>query len=494
MRWFVRPSLLIAPVVGALAVAGVPAVADPPGKPSREEGKNVILIIGDGMGYNSVDVGSLYEHGRSMYQSQEDNPHLASDGGRPRATQVYQRFPTQVGVETGYVFSQPYAAIDAWASPRHATRDNPVERLNVTDSAAAATAMSTGVRTRGGYLGWDRDEQPLHDMVDLASEHGMATGVVTDARFWADTAAGFAVHTEDDDEHGVIEQLLFHEDLDVVMGGGHPAHNNDGTAKESPYHRYVPEDVWAALNGGPAVEGLPEWTLVTDRGDFRALGSQGAARGKRVKEMPTKVIGLPQSDGALFHDRPGDTEIPFAEPMAHNIARLDEMALAALNVLDQQSDQGFFTMIEAATIDGAAHNDQLGRQIEDQVALNDTVEAAVKWVRQNSSWEETTIIVTADHETGNLWGSGTWETNEFQPITGAKGEVPAAEYADYTDVDPDDPEQAPHYHTHQLVPLYAQGPLADDLAAVATGYDEVRGDYLRNIDIATVIRSAIATD
>lgn len=153
--------------------------------------------------------------------------------------------------------------------------------------------MSTGVRTRGGYLGWDRDENLMVDMVDVASEQGMATGVVTSARFWADTAAGFAVHAEDDDEADIIDQLLHHEDLD--------------------------------------------------------------------------------------------------------------------NILDRASDDGFFTMVEAATIDSAAHHGELGRQIEAQVALNDTVEATVKWIEKNSSWEETTLIVTSDHETGNLWGAGTPE-------------------------------------------------------------------------------------
>src|SRR5699024_12565574 len=40
------------------------------------------------------------------------------------------------------------------------------------------------------------------------------------------------------------------------------------------------------------------------------------------------------------------------------------------------------------------------------------------------SWEETTVVVTADHETGNLWGAGTSESNEFEPITGAAGDLP----------------------------------------------------------------------
>lgn len=478
-------------IAGALAVsvgligvgAASPVMADGTTDATDPTEKNVILIIGDGMGYNHVDAASLWEYGESMYQSAEDNPHLAAHGADSVPSQVYQEFPVQLAQETGYVFSPEYSTVNAWQSPRHATRQSPQGQVNVTDSGAAATALSTGVRTRGGYLGWDRDKEPLKDMVDHASERGMSTGVVTDARFWADTPAGFAVHTEDDEEASVIQQLLYHEDLDVVMGGGHPEFTNTGQPK-SPYYGKVPRAEWEDLRGGAQVEGFPDWTLVEEREDFIGLGAG--------TDTPDKVFGVAQTDGALFHDRPGDTRVPFAEPRAENIVRLDEMALATYNVLDNASEAGFFAMVEAATIDGASHNDQIGRAIEGVVALNETVEATTRWVEENSSWEETTVIVTADHETGNLWGSGTDESGQFQPLTGAAGEVPGAEFTDFTDVDPQDPTQAPHYHTHQLVPVYARGPLAEELAAASVGTDPVRGAYLRNIDIARTLHASMA--
>jgi len=480
--------LLTPMLAGVLGLSALSAAAEPHrGGDRASEERNVILIVGDGMGYNSVDLASLYEHGTAAYQSQEDNAHLAADGGPARESQLYQHFATEVGVETGYVFSPPYESIDAWASARHVTRDNPDQEVLVTDSGAAATAMSTGVRTRGGYLGWDRDENPLQDMVDVASTQGMATGLVTSGRFWGDTTAGFAVHAEDDDSAEIIDQLLFHPDLDVIMGGGHPGFNNDGTPKPEPHHEYMPADIWAALHGETTVDGLPDWTLVDERDEFRALAAPGTAK-RRGVEVPEQVLGLAQTDGALFHDRPGKTDVPFAEPMADNIPPLDEMALANLNILARASETGFFTVIEAATIDSAAHHGQLGRQIEAQVALNHTAEAVAGWVRRNSSWQETTVIVTSDHETGNLWGSGTRESGTFQPLTGNQNEVPAAEHADFTEADPADPDQPPHYHTHQLVPLFAHGALADELAATATSTDPVRGAYLHNTDIATTIR------
>lgn len=97
----VRPRLRRCVVVGvaaaaSLALTGGVAVAGPSDRsnPDRSGERNVIVIIGDGMGYNSVDVGSLYEHGASMYQSTRDNPHLAGPGGPRKRSQVYQDFPT----------------------------------------------------------------------------------------------------------------------------------------------------------------------------------------------------------------------------------------------------------------------------------------------------------------------------------------------------------------------------------------------------------------
>jgi len=475
---FLPPLAAMGVTVALCGVAVLPASAASTA-PADDGRTNVILLIADGMGYNHIDVANLYTDGRATYQDRSANPNLAAHGSDSEPVQAYQEFPAQLAVETGYIYSQPYAGIGAWESPWHTTRANPDERLNVTDSGAAATAMSTGVRTKGGYLGWDKDEEPLVDMVDIASAEGLATGVATSARFWADTPAGFAVHADDGDTDDIIAQLLGHEDLDVVMGGGHPAFTNAGEPK-SPYYRYVQQDVWEALNGGPAVDGLADWTLVDDRAGFQALATG---------ETPQKVFGLAPTDGALFHDRPGDRETPFAEPMSENIPRLSEMALGTLNVLSNASDKGFFAMIEQATVDSAGHAGELGRTVENMVAFHETVDAVIEWVETESSWEETTVIVTSDHETGNLHGAGTLESRDFQPITGAAGELPAAEYTDYTDGEPG--ERTPHYHTHQLVPLFARGPAADDFVAAATSTDPVRGAYLQNTDIADVIHAEL---
>src|SRR5690625_5878030 len=83
--------LLTPMLAGVLGLSALSAAAEPHrGGDRASEERNVILIVGDGMGYNSVDLASLYEHGTAAYQSQEDNAHLAADGRSEEHTSELQ--------------------------------------------------------------------------------------------------------------------------------------------------------------------------------------------------------------------------------------------------------------------------------------------------------------------------------------------------------------------------------------------------------------------
>ncbi len=81
------------------------------------------------------------------------------------------------------------------------------------------------------------------------------------------------------------------------------------------------------------------------------------------------------------------------------------MTKAALNVLDDDPN-GFFIMIEGGAVDWAAHANQSGRLIEEMNDFNKSIEAVIRWIDTNSNWNETLVIITADHETGHLTGPG----------------------------------------------------------------------------------------
>jgi alkaline phosphatase len=113
--------------------------------------------------------------------------------------------------------------------------------------------------------------------------------------------------------------------------------------------------------------------------------------------------------------------------------------------------------------------------------FNSAVEAVNAWVKANSNWGETLLIVTGDHETGYLTGpdSGT----EFDPmwtavVNNGAGVLPGMEWNSGN-------------HTNSIVPLYAKGDAARLLKAYANESDPVLGSYIDNTEIAELVRQAM---
>ena len=111
------------------------------------------------------------------------------------------------------------------------------------------------------------------------------------------------------------------------------------------------------------------------------------------------------------------------------------------------------------------------RNIEETIDFNEAVEATVDWVEKNSSWDETLVIVTADHETGCLAGPGADPL--WTEMTGVAGQTPAHGYYSGS-------------HTNMLVPVYAKGAGAEQIAVRSTLEDPVLGRYLDNTDLAQI--------
>jgi alkaline phosphatase len=119
--------------------------------------------------------------------------------------------------------------------------------------------------------------------------------------------------------------------------------------------------------------------------------------------------------------------------------------------------------------------------IEEQIDFNKSIDATVAWVEKNSSWDETLLIVTGDHETGYLTGpdSETEQGGDQVPIKNpiknmGKQHLPEMEWQSGS-------------HTNSLIPFFAKGFGSDKFASMADEIDPVRGNYLDNTEIAKVI-------
>jgi alkaline phosphatase len=432
------------------------ASAAPPVGPKKPIAKNIIVMISDGWAYNHLEAVSYYEYGKD-------------------ARQIYNRFPFQFAMST-YMADSPVVPeyYCGWGyDPALAWSDFEYVMTCFTDSAAAATALSTGVKTYRGAIGVDLDDQPLLHALDVAEMHGKATGVVTSVEWTHATPAGHVAHNVSRNNYAEIgQEMVYDSAADVIMGAGHPCYDADGVYNDcTNTFKYVGgEDTWwdleAGIAGGDADgDGVADpWVLVQTRDEFQALMDG---------PTPKRVLGTAQVYQTLQVNRSGDYYAdPYVVPLIESVPTLEEMTKAALNILDDDPD-GLFLMIEGGAVDWASHGNGSGRMIEEAIDFENAVLAVGDWVKENSSWGETLLIVTADHETGYLTGPGSDPT--WEPIVNnGAGVLPGMEWHD------DD-------HTNNLVPLSAKGDAARMLSRYADGYDPVRGPYLDNTNVAHLV-------
>ncbi len=452
-----------------------------------DSAKNVIIMITDGCGYNCVLATDYYQYGAA-------------------GTQAYERFPVQLGVSTypagghynPYLAWTDFNEVGGWAANR------------VTESNMAATAMGTGYKCAGG-VGIDEHANRVPTIVEIAEQLGKATGVVSTQSFAEATPAGFSAHALDRKAlKSIIEQQLRESKLDVAMGAHNPWYNNNGEKLETPYFSDTSKYLWKESTWNDVVAGkigndadgdgeVEYWDVIESRADFQAMATG---------PTPERVLGVVQCGGedkvgsgyTQFYRTGAANDAPFTVPFLETSPTLSEMSLAALNVLDNDPD-GFFVMIEGANPDYGNHFGWLGRAIEEQIDFNDAVEAVIAWVEANSSWDETLLVITSDHETGGIWGPGAGvgtpaapsasrfivkpDQSVFVPlVNNGAGQVPGHLYTNHRwEYGPDF-----YWHTNQLVPLYAKGAGASVLTTQVRGVDPVRGPYIDNTDIFQVTR------
>lgn len=450
--------------------------------------KNIILFISDGCGFNHVDAASYYQYGKT-------------------GEQIYEKFPVKLAVSTFAADSPVYNPDSSWSNFSWV-------RTKPTDSAASGTAIASGYKTYFGTLSVDTLGQPIKTIVEKYEDQGKSTGVISTVPFSNATPACFAAHNVDRQNYlDIAKEMIMESGVDVIIGGGHPFYDPNGTLVDDIAERYFGEkEIWDMNNGGKPISnedgklvaesqyryvgGKEVWDLLSagkagsdadgdgENDPWSFIQDRESFQQYITGDTPDRLIGIYKSGQAAQVERSGvDGESqPFDSPFIETIPTLKEMTLAAINVLDENQN-GFFLMAEGGAVDWAAHGHILNRTIEEQIDFNIAVEAACEWVTKNSSWDETLIIVTADHETAYLTGpnsdSEEAETisEKWKPIVNnGKDKMPDVEWHSQG-------------HTNSLVPFYAKGPGSDLFLNRIHGTDPVYGKYIDNTDIGRILGS-----
>lgn len=407
----------------------------------------IIMLIADGWGYNHVLATDYWE-------------------GKP---QPYEHFPVRLGMSTYSWSTLEHDPSGKGYDPELAWSDFAYLLRRPTDSASAATAMSTGVKTYDGALNIDPlSLTSLTTVCEVAEHLGKSTGVITTVPFSHATPAGYLAHDLERGHYsGIALEMLDSSGAEVIIGAGHPLFNVNGQPSDSGTYEYVGGKAeWERLRSG-----VTPWKLLESRADFRSLAS-GAT--------PPRMLGVACAGTTLNQARtpmePADNpQPPYSVPRNEQLPTLAELTRAGLNVLGNNAN-GFFLMIEGGAVDWACHDHQHGRLIEEMLDFSGAVQTVIEWVEASSNWDETLVIVTGDHECGYLWGPGSGGTKHNPIIDHGPGVLPGMHF--YSDG-----------HSNSLIPLYAKGAGSAELTARADQVDPVRGPYVHNSELGEVVLS-----
>jgi alkaline phosphatase len=278
---------------------------------STQRPKNIIILIGDGMGTNYVSAAIL---------NLPNNP--------------FRKF-TSVG------FSITCA----------------VDRL-ITESAAGATAISTGYRTNHYYVGVDTLGNPLTSLFEEAESLKFSTGLVVTSSITDATPAAFAAHVISRKEESTIAKQFIDKDIDVVIGGG---------AK----YFHETEASSAIVNG------------------FEILLSHGYDVYRNADELLTRQPN--NKFYALLEEGP----LRRAKYRNYLLADLTNKALSVLS----QNENGFILMIEGSQIDWGGHENNQDYIMSELNDFCGAINVALEFAEENGN---TLVVVTADHETGGM--------------------------------------------------------------------------------------------
>lgn len=435
------------------AIAGTALVAGLASPLSAQQAKNVILMISDGQGFNAVTATEYYTGGKAVYEGSDF---------------------VKVSMQTSSANNPAgYDPASMWSSFNY-------QNAGATDSASAATAMYTGVKNYDGQVNWSTTGQPLTTFFELAGQAGKAVGAVSSVEFSHATPAAVVSHNSSRNNYAAIANEAIYNtnsNVTVLMGAGHPLYNDSGVLRTSGInYSYVGgQTTWNDITDADGANGF---AFVDTTAGFEAL-----ANGSMNVD---KVIGVARAATTLQQGR--SNPVGNFDPLNTNVPTLSTMTKAALNVLDNDTD-GFAVMIEGGAIDWAGHANQLDRTIEEQKDFNASVQSVVDYLNAGTNgndWSNTLLIVTADHETGGLWGAA----NSFTQVgDNGDGVLPTAGYASTN-------------HTNALVPLYAKGAGADlFLTAIAGtdsqvatqyGVDAAFNQYVDNTSVYGVMTGATA--
>lgn len=312
------------------------------------------------------------------------------------------QFPWQIAPEIPYLITAP--------------NTDPTKQA-YTDSSSSATSMTAGIKTYNNAVNVDANGAPVTTIAHLAQAVGYSVGAVTTVPIChATPAASYAHNVHRDDYQDLTRDLIglpsiIHPTeplagLDVLIGTGWGVEipKSSGQGKNFVVgNQYLTDADKAQVNvdnGGKYV--VAERTagvagpVTLEQGVERAIKEKKRLLGY-YGVATTGHLPFATADGD-FKPSPGRTgkAEEYTEADLKENVTLKDMANAAIQVL-AQNPKGFWLMVEAGDVDWANHDNNLDNSIGAVISGDNAVKAITDWVEKNSNWNDSVVIVTADH-------------------------------------------------------------------------------------------------
>ena len=280
--------------------------------------KNIIMVVGDGMGPAFT----------TAYRYYNDNPNT------PEIEKT--------------VFDRNYKGSSS-------TYPDP-ESGYITDSAASATALSTGIKTYNNSIGLDINRLPVETVLEYAKKQGKKTGVVVTVQINHATPASYLAHNEHRYNYNAIADSYIDDGIkaDLYLGGG--------------WKYFIRKD--------------------------RNLVEEFIESGFHYIDKYSEIDSIPNDKPVLgLFDK---TNLPWALDDT-NKHRLSMMTKAATKQLENKN--GYFMLVEGSQVDYGGHARDIAAAMAEMDDLAKTIEYLESYVVKNP---DTLVVITADHSTGGL--------------------------------------------------------------------------------------------
>lgn len=298
----------------------------------------------------------------------------------------------------------------------------------VTDSAAASSSWGGGHRVSNGSLNVGPNGEAHTPIWVKFKKAGKMAGCVTSVAITHATPAGFCANSNKRNAQDDIAEQYLERGFDVLMGGGDNFFNKD--------KRKDKQDLYTK---------------------FKNKGYQIAKSRAELKSIQAKapVLGVFADDALPYYiDRNSDTELQ------RHVPTLAEMSAKAIEVLSQ-SHNGFVLQIESGKVDWAAHANDLGGLIHEQIQFDEAIKVVMDFAEKD---KETLVIITSDHGNANpgiIYGkyandnfdavqkykqTNEWILNSFSEKSTIKQIIETVEYANGSILSEEDAKHILNYY------------------------------------------------